>query len=84
MKLLIKNMVSLRCKIIVKDALEKMHLHYTIMELGEVEIVEDLTPVQKEELKLILLKSGLDLLEDKKSILIEKNQEHSRRDDPLQ
>ena len=72
MKLLIKNMVSLRCKIIVKDALEKMHLHYTIMELGEVEIVEDLTPVQKEELKLILLKSGLDLLEDKKSILIEK------------
>ena len=57
---------------IVKDALEKMHLHYTMVELGEVEIIEDLTPDQKKDLKMNLLKSGLDLMEDKKSILIEK------------
>ena len=57
---------------IVKDALEKMRLHYTMVELGEVEIIEDLTPDQKKDLKMNLLKSGLDLMEDKKSILIEK------------
>jgi YesN/AraC family two-component response regulator len=72
MKLLIKNMVSLRCKMIVKSELERMHLHNTIVELGEVEIIEELTPQQKEELKTSLLKFGLELLEDKKSILIEK------------
>jgi len=57
---------------IVKDALEKMHLHFTIIELGEVEIVEDLSAEQKQVLQMVLLKSGLDLMEDKKSMLIEK------------
>ena len=72
MKLLIKNMVSLRCKMIVKSILENMHVHFTIVELGEVEIAEELSPEQQQELKVSLLKSGLDLMEDKKSILIEK------------
>src|SRR5688572_4031897 len=72
MNLLIKNMVSLRCKMIVKDALENMHLHFTLIELGEVEIVEDLSAEQKQVLQMVLLKSGLDLMEDKKSMLIEK------------
>ena len=43
MKLLIKNMVSLRCKMIVKSELEKMGLHFTIVELGEVEIREKIS-----------------------------------------
>jgi len=72
MKLLIKNMVSLRCKMIVKSELEKMHLHSTVVELGEVNIMEDLSSEQRKDLKTSLLKSGLELLEDKKSILIEK------------
>lgn len=72
MKLLIKNMVSLRCKMIVKSELEKMHLHSTVVELGEVNIMEDLSSEQRQDLKTSLLKSGLELLEDKKSILIEK------------
>jgi len=72
MKLLIKNMVSLRCKMIVKSELEKMHLQFTVVELGEVEITEELSSKQQEELKTSLLKSGLELLEDKKSMLIEK------------
>jgi AraC-like DNA-binding protein len=71
-KLLIKNMVSLRCKLIVKSELEKLHLHFHVVELGEVEINEELTSIQKEELKFGLLKFGLELLEDKKSVLIEK------------
>src|SRR5688500_16783229 len=72
MKLLIKNMVSLRCKMIVRSQLENMHLHFAVVELGEVEIKEELSSEQQQELKTSLLKFGLELLEDKKSILIEK------------
>jgi YesN/AraC family two-component response regulator len=72
MKLLIKNMVSLRCKMIVKSELEKMHLHYTAVELGEIEIKEQLSSEQLATLKASLLKFGLELMEDKKSVLIEK------------
>jgi len=72
MKLLIKNMVSLRCKLIVKSELEKMHLHFTVIELGEVEIMENLSAEQQKQLKTSLLNFGLELLEDKKSMLIEK------------
>ena len=72
MKLLIKNMVSLRCKMIVKSELEKMHLQFTVVELGEVEITGELSSKQQRELKTSLLRSGLELLEDKKSMLIEK------------
>ena len=72
MKLLIKNMVSLRCKMIVKAELEKMNLQFTVMELGEAEIIGELSSKQEQELKTVLLKSGLELLEDKKSMLIEK------------
>ena len=49
-----------------------MHLHFTVVELGEVNILENLSSEQRKELKISLLKSGLELLEDKKSILIEK------------
>jgi YesN/AraC family two-component response regulator len=72
MKLLIKNMVSLRCKLIVKSELEKMNLHFGVVELGEVEIAEELTSTQQQEFKASLLRFGLELLEDKKSMLIEK------------
>lgn len=72
MKLLIKNMVSLRCKLIVRSELEKLHLPYTQVELGEVELTEELSAQQVEELKSALLKFGLEVMEDKKSMLIEK------------
>ena len=72
MKLLIKNMVSLRCKMIVRSELEKMHLNHSIVELGEVEVSEDLNANQLIEFKTALQKFGLELMEDKKSILIEK------------
>lgn len=72
MKLYIKYMVSLRCKILVKEELKKLGLHYVVVELGMVEILEDITQEQHDQLKTNLLKSGLELLDDKKSILIEK------------
>ena len=52
--------------------LEKLGLHYVIVDLGVVELLEDITPQQREQLKINLLKSGLELLDDKKTILIEK------------
>ena len=57
---------------IVKSELDKLGLHYGTVELGEVEVKENITPEQLEQLKIVLLKSGLELMDDKKSILIEK------------
>lgn len=57
---------------IVKSELEKLSLNYTILELGEIEIREELSHEQHEALKTALLKSGLEVMEDKKSIIIEK------------
>jgi AraC-like DNA-binding protein len=65
-------MVSIRCKMIVKSTLDNLQLHYKTVELGEVEIAEELTAADLTELKSALLKFGLELMEDKKSILIEK------------
>ncbi|MCF8450940.1 MAG: AraC family transcriptional regulator [Taibaiella sp.] len=72
MILYIKYMVSLRCKMKVKEVLKKMDIRYVSVDLGCVEIKNDLTPVQYEQLKDFLLESGLELMDDKKSILIEK------------
>ena len=72
MKLYIKYMVSLRCKMIVKEALEKLGLHDTALDLGLVEILEEITPEQRQSLKETLSRSGLELLDDKRSILIDK------------
>ncbi len=65
-------MVSLRCKMMVKEELKKLGLNYVIVDLGMVEVLEDITSDQRDQLSKNLLKSGLELLEDKKSILIEK------------
>jgi len=72
MKLYIKYMVSLRCKMVVQSELEKLGLQYSVIDLGMVEIPEDLTEDQRALFKENLLKWGLELLDDKKNILIEK------------
>jgi AraC-like DNA-binding protein len=72
MKLYIKNMVSNRCKMIVKSELSKFGLHFIIVELGEVEIMESISEQQLNQLNLSLEKLGLGLLEDKKRVLVEK------------
>jgi AraC-like DNA-binding protein len=56
----------------VKEELRKLGLQYVVVDLGTVEILEDITPEQRELLKTNLLLSGLELLDDKRSILIEK------------
>jgi AraC-like DNA-binding protein len=65
-------MVSLRCKMVVKEELIKLGIRYVALDLGMVETLEDITPSQRLQLKENLLHSGLELLDDNKSILIEK------------
>lgn len=72
MNIYIKYMVSLRCKLVVMEELKKMGLKYNSIDLGMVELQEKIKPYQREALKKNLLKSGLELLDDHNSILIEK------------
>lgn len=72
MILFIKYMVSHRCKMMVQEELEKLNLHALVVDLGTVEILEDITAEQRELLQKQLLRSGLELMDDKKSILIER------------
>lgn len=65
-------MVSNRCKIAVKGELKKLGLHFIIVDLGEVDIMEDLTSMQREDLKVALLAIGFELMDDKKAILIQR------------
>jgi AraC-like DNA-binding protein len=65
-------MVSLRCKMVVREELKKLGLKYLTLDLGMVELDGDITPYMRDQLKSNLLKFGLELLDDKKSILIEK------------
>lgn len=72
MKLYIKNMVCSRCKMAVKSELEKLGLHYISLELGEVELHQEINAVQKEALSGKLLALGFELIDDKKSKIIER------------
>lgn len=65
-------MVSERCKMAVRVELNKLDLHFTPVKLGEVEIMENLTAEQRELIKIGLHSSGLELMADKKAMLIEK------------
>lgn len=72
MTLFIKHMVSNRCKMAVKEELKKLGLHYILVDLGEVKIKETISSEKRELLKLNLHQSGLELMDDKKAMLIEK------------
>lgn len=65
-------MVSNRCKLAVKEELQKMGLHFVLVDLGEVEVMENLSLEQRTVLNEGLLKSGLELMDDKRAVLIEK------------
>lgn len=72
MVLYVKYMVSLRCKIVVKQELQKMGIHCVKIDLGTIEISENLSDSQIQNLERNLKKYGLHLLDDKRNILIEK------------
>ena len=70
MMLRIRNMESDRCKAIVKEELNKLGLHYKSVELGEVELKENISVYELELIDSALKKSGLELMSDNKTILI--------------
>jgi YesN/AraC family two-component response regulator len=65
-------MVSNRCKAAVKEIFKKLGLHFILVDLGEVEIMENLSSEEREQVKIALLDSGFELMDDKRSILIER------------
>jgi AraC-like DNA-binding protein len=72
MKLYIKYMVSSRCKMMVKEALKELGLHFIVVDLGVVDVMEELSGEQKAALQSLLFNAGLELMDDKKAMLIEK------------
>lgn len=72
MKFYIKYMVSNRCKMMVHDELEKLGLHSFSLELGVVDIKEEVSVDMRARLKVALLRSGLELMDDKRAMLIER------------
>jgi AraC-like DNA-binding protein len=65
-------MVCIRCQIVVKSELEKLGLHYRDVKIGEANIIGNILPEQLERLDTALRKSGLQLMDNKRSILVEK------------
>lgn len=65
-------MVSNSCKMMVKEELKKLGLHFIVVDLGEVDIMEDITEEQLKQLKIDLSQLGLELLDNKRIVLIEK------------
>ena len=71
-KLYIKNMVCLRCIMLVKAVLQNLGLIYSTVELGVAEIIGKLSDAKRKQLTSDLLYYGFELLEDKKIIIVEK------------
>ena len=72
MKIYVKNMACESCKLVVKDALEELDISPVKVELGEIETREDISDDKKKELNTKIKKAGLELLEKKHGVLIEK------------
>ncbi|WEK21439.1 MAG: AraC family transcriptional regulator [Candidatus Pedobacter colombiensis] len=72
MKFYIKHMFSFRCRIVVEEILKEMQLKYSAVDFGFVELTDNISLQQRQEFKAKLQGSGLDLLDDKRNILIER------------
>lgn len=56
----------------VKEELKKLGLHFIVVDLGEVEIMENISEEQRDQLRVALFASGLELMDDKRAVLIER------------
>ena len=65
-------MVSNRCKLTVKEELKKLGVHFILVDLGKVEIMENLTVDQRKQFKIALHNCGFELMDDIRAILIER------------
>src|SRR5690554_8204233 len=69
--LYIKNMVCQRCIMVVQQQMDALHLQVADIKLGEVKLKETLQGEQREALKAALLPLGFELIDDRRSRLIE-------------
>ena len=65
-------MVCSRCIMVVSYEFKKLGIPYTKVVIGKVETSVSIEPYKIDQLKLALLQSGLELTDNKKSILVEK------------
>lgn len=65
-------MSCLSCHIVVKYELERLGINLMVVKSGQVEILEPISVLQIENFKLALLKADLELVENPKSLLINK------------
>jgi hypothetical protein len=72
MILKIKNMASSRCKTFVQKEMNRLGVYNITVELGEVELSEQLPEEKLRLLDIALRSAGLELLQDKKHNLVEK------------
>ncbi len=72
MKIYIKNMVCIRCKMVVRDQLKRIGINSATVKLGEVEIAGAITDTQLTEFRSGLFRFGLEVLDNKKTLLIDK------------
>jgi AraC-like DNA-binding protein len=72
MKIFVKHMISTPCKMFVKEELNKLGIRYNSIELGEIDVLGNLTMVQREKLGSSLNKYGFELMVDRRTILVEK------------
>lgn len=72
MLLFIKHLSNVQNKVILESNLNDLGVQFLVVNRGEVDVVGELTMEQKSRLQASLFKSGLELIDDKKLILIEK------------
>lgn len=72
MKYFVKHMISNPCKMFVRQELTKLGIRYNSVELGEVDVSEKLSYNQKELLKNSLKNYGLEVVDDRRTVLVEK------------
>lgn len=65
-------MVCIRCQMVVKSELENLGLNHIYVKIGEAKIIENISQEQINQLDKALKKSGLELMTDKRSLLVEK------------
>lgn len=65
-------MVCNRCILVVQNELDKLGIEATNIKLGEITLKKDLTTKEREELENVLDPLGFQVIDDKKSRMIEK------------
>ncbi|MEJ8819089.1 helix-turn-helix domain-containing protein [Lacibacter sp. H407] len=68
----VKNMACESCKVVVTQALEELEIETYKVELGEIQTKHDVSDEDKERLSKKIKIAGLELLDKKNGVLIEK------------